>query len=191
MQLSDILRHLEPAIDSNLTPPMRYTGGRPAVDFDSLYLLWKNSDQYIQIDDFLKMYGIDPIKRRTREAVREWRRHENVIQLKTIETDAWAQVRQWRAHQARQDYLSADQIRQLIERKIDDIKTQDTIKSHELVALAKACETLQRIQRLSLGLSTDNVGINEVEKEEDNTPTFIVEMEENGTFKTQRPRQVR
>ena len=168
------------------------SGGRPAIDYDALYEKWRNNDVYIEIPEFLAIYGIDYRKRRAKQATKNWQRRE--VKVNSVESPTWDQVLRWRAVQLREDYRISSKLRELIENRTDQfqeaIDSGRNVKTHDLVNLAKACEMVQRVQRLCLGLSTDNVGIDKVEKEEDNTPTFIVEMEENGKFKTQRPRKV-
>lgn len=174
-------------------PPTKCTGGRRAVDYDALYTLWKNDPNYQPIESFLEIYGIDPSKRRSKEATRNWRRTECAVHFETLEKNTWTKIRTWRTLQAEQDYLAADTIRELIATRVEDIKNSDHIETKEISALSICLERVQRIQRLSLGLSTDNVGVGEVRKSKsahENIPTFVVEMNEDGKFKTQRPRLV-
>lgn len=128
----------------------------------------------------------------------------------TIESENYAakvervssMIRAWRAMQAEKDYRAADKLRQVIEEKSEELskilQTGGYVKTYDLINLANALEKVQRIQRLSLGMSTDNVGIEDARKlaEEqagdvgDSTPVFAVEVNENGKFTRLRPRRV-
>lgn len=135
----------------------------------------------------------------------------------------WQVVEAWRRNQALEDYKTADAIRSQIklilkkavaktqvvdavtgETRVDVVTTLTPI---QIRALAQAAADLQRIQRLALGLSTENVGIDaggsHVERQggeaaptgqaqtEEPIPTFVVEMSKRGKFMRQRPRRVR
>jgi hypothetical protein len=155
------------------------------------------------------------------EADREAVAKELGIDLSEIKTEAqpstWQVIAKWRSRQAIDDWRLADQIRtqiriilkNAVKRKvsIDDAGNQVTdystsLSPHELRALTTAVESIQRVQRLALGLSTDNVGVNfpmpvdsddkGKEKPEDRViPIFQVRMNRAGRFEASRPRQVR
>jgi hypothetical protein len=114
-----------------------------------------------------------------------------IPQLKEI----WQIVQQWRQKQAENDYRLADIIRlhckillkSAMLSKVD-LEGKETItsslKPNDLLSLAKVCETVQKIQRLALGLSTENIGVDRgIEVAENETvPVFEVQVNELGRF---------
>jgi hypothetical protein len=112
---------------------------------------------------------------------------------KTI-TEIWQMVQGWRKKQAEVDYRLADNIRLhcKIILKNSLIKTVDedgekfvsTLKPNDLLSICKVAETVQRIQRLAVGLSTENVGVdgNIEVSASDAIPIFQVEMKKDGKF---------
>lgn len=124
----------------------------------------------------------------------------------------WETIRSWRRKQAGDDYRTADTVRSIckmilknsIERVTTESGGQDlrtTLKPHEVRAITDALNGVQRMQRLALGMSTENVGVDSpvtpqdshVEKNKDETPdipTFVVEMSSKGKFLLPRPRRV-
>jgi hypothetical protein len=124
----------------------------------------------------------------------------------------WQLINAWRAKQAVEDWKTADSIRAHIKLILRDslVRTTDADgKTHlstkltpvQARALAGVAADIQRIQRLALGLSTDNVGVNETQGEstiveknvtpaEEPVPTFVVEMGRSGKFVRAKPRRV-
>lgn len=124
----------------------------------------------------------------------------------------WQMVEQWRSKQAVEDYRTADTaravVRLLLKSAIVKVKKADgseafeaSMKPHEVRQLTQAMADIQRVQRLALGLSTENVGVDgprqaETHVEKDVTPkdepipTFEVEMSSRGRFLRPRPRRV-
>lgn len=125
-------------------------------------------------------------------------------------------IDQWRSRQAMDDVKLADALRQQIKillstsTKRTEVEAPDgtktvgyttSLRPHEIKALTQAAADIQRVQRLALGLSTDNLGINDdraqpeshVEKNvtpaEDAPPVFEVLMSKNGKFVRARPRR--
>jgi hypothetical protein len=117
--------------------------------------------------------------------------------------DLWDVYMRWRQQQSCQDYTTADKIRQhllaLLDRGLSDDGPQ--YSPTELARLANVAESIQRIQRLALGLTTENVGMEtpqtHVEKDvtpeespqaqEARMPVFVVEMSRGGKFVRSRP----
>ena len=128
--------------------------------------------------------------------------------------DAWAMVQTWRNNQASTDWKTAEAVRNHIRmltaeniRVIDDkdgkVRYASTLTPAQVRNLAEAATIVQRMQRLAIGLSTENIGIDmpgnvgdmpHVAKPQNDdpelTPLFIVEMNEQGKFVRQRPRRV-
>lgn len=128
---------------------------------------------------------------------------------------SWQVVATFRRKQAMEDWRTADAIRahmkailrkSLVRERTEGGEERVTtgLKPHEVKQIAQTAAELQRIQRLALGLSTENLGIDppseagsHVEKnvtptpEEEPIPTFVVEMSVGGKFMRPRPRRVR
>jgi hypothetical protein len=136
----------------------------------------------------------------------------------------WDQVQDWRANQAVVDWRTAERVRNHITMltaqhvtevpalnpdgtpKLDSLgrpktKLVSTLTPVQVRQLAEATGAVQRAQRLAIGLSTDNIGIdiprsagdtpNVAQPTQDEAPLFIVEMTQNGKFVRQRPTRVR
>lgn len=132
---------------------------------------------------------------------------------------AWQIIQKWRQKQALEDVRMADSLRTQIKlilkgalvkvEKVDaagqtQIEYKTSLKPHEVRALSNAAGDLQRIQRLALGLSTENIGVDDprgashVEPEgtqavagDEPIPIFAVEMSRRGKFMRSRPRRVK
>lgn len=123
----------------------------------------------------------------------------------------WHQIREWRRQQSAHDYKAADTVRQVCKMllkesiviKVLEDGTRDyrsTIKPNDLRAIMNTLTDVQRVQRLALGMSTENLGLespvtdSNVEKAVDHTeeaiPVFVVEMSTRGKFLRPRPRKV-
>jgi hypothetical protein len=193
--------------------------GRPSIDWAALFHEWVKSRK--RKAEFLRSKGIDPGSGSSIRNTRDWtmaakgaaaivqKAAEPVIE-DTI-NELWQIVQQWRRKQAEFDYKTADNVRlhvqAILREKISQIVDPETgktvarskLKASELMNLTRALESVQRIQRLALGMSTENIGVDRidpdthVEKQEpdDQTgPVFIVEVNKNGRFIRPRPRQV-
>ena len=129
----------------------------------------------------------------------------------------WQMIDRWQKKQALEDYKTSDDIRKhvkmfladSIEAYIDSDGTKrfrSKLSPQELRAISEVAERIQRIQRLTLGLSTENMGIplapsgdpepNDGEEPSDDgpmegeiIPIFQVEMNEDGRFVHRRPRR--
>lgn len=196
--------------------PMIQKGrGRPSIDWELLYQDWLKSGQHKSV--FLSNLGVDPSKSRTKQMTKYWTRDgEDAVARVKAESknrpvkqiaEMWQVVQQWRAKQASDDYKIADSIRTHLKimlnngitRKIVDGQEiiDSKFKPHELARLAQVAETVQRNQRLALGMSTENVGVSDpdthVERQEEviDCPIFEVQVSSEGKFKRARPVQVK
>jgi hypothetical protein len=109
--------------------------------------------------------------------------------------EIWQIVQTWRQKQSEHDYRLADVIRLhckvLLKNSLSSKMNKDgsetmisNLKPNDLLSIARIAETVQRVQRLALGLSTENIGVDrgiEVDNNE-NVPIFEVQMSENGKF---------
>jgi len=128
---------------------------------------------------------------------------------------SWEIIQRFREAQARADFRRANMLAKHVENQIaqgwEEVTTRDpatlkevveyrsTIPAVKLNHLATTIEKIQRIQRLALGLSTDNLGVAdptttethvEQDKKESKGPVFIVETTESGKFKAPKPKRV-
>ena len=195
-------------------PKRRNTGGRPAIDWPKLYDEWSGSG--LPIRDFLDKYGLSLKSSTTRAMVSGWRRGdtaakkrmEHVAKMqnpnKVEPSNLWQIVQQWRAGQAETDYKTANAIRQHINALLSrgvltnaDGKIESKLSPRDLINLADAAATVQKMQRLALGMTTDNVGVaqpdeSHVDQTDDapDCPIFVVEVSDSGKFKRARPKQI-
>jgi len=190
--------------------------------------------------DFLRERGKDPRKGSVRRMIDLWLSdcpdHKKIVKQPTRKglyaqileavaeqkkealptvTEIWDIYMRWRQTQSSADYLTAGKIREHLRLLLDAGLTEDGSKytPSELGRLAAVAESIQRIQRLALGMSTENVGMeypgSNVEKTTTEAPTtveaesteapaqapaeapmpvFVVEMSRQGKFMRARPR---
>lgn len=132
--------------------------------------------------------------------------------------DSWELIQKWRGAQTLEDWRIADQVRFHIKlqlqanvtktRKVDPKSGTEldvwmsTLTPQQIRMIADATLTTQRIQRLALGLSTDNIGVDQPPPPDtgietarmegnDHMPLFVVELTEGGKFTRARPRRVK
>lgn len=193
-------------------PKMKSKGpGRKGIDFESLYLLWVDSG--LTIPDFLSIYGLKGNSSKIQSVIKEWKERATDAALVNLEEkknpvhgqEIWETIKKWRLRQGEEDYLTANALRQHIKVRLKKtlIKHADgtydsALKSAELDTMSRTLLNVQKIQRLALGMSTDNVGVSHSSPElmsidrvdsHEEVPLFIVEMNENGKFKRSRPRE--
>lgn len=137
-----------------------------------------------------------------------------------LSSQSWKHVQDWRNGQVISDWRTTDTIRahinSILKRgwqrvevrneagKLIAYENVSTLTPSEIRQLSTAAAEVQRVQRLALGLSTENIGLeaiienadSNVEKtgtpaDKDDKPRnlFIVEMSKNGKFVRARPRQ--
>lgn len=200
---------------SKKTPPIiKQPGqpGRPPVAWDQLYNEWLKSKKTKR--EFLTEYGFSLQSSTVKQMIAAWSRDEKTSRarmgrlVKSQQTPEkhisglWQVVQQWRAGQAEADWKTADNIRSHLKLILnnavvmdDDGKPHSKLTPRDLVNVADALETLQKVQRLALGMSTENVGVDRpddgshVESGDDElgVPIFEVQISDNGKFKRARP----
>ena len=192
--------------------PFKHTLGRPAIDWELLYQDWMSSNMPKR--DFLLQYGLLLSSGNVKRKTQHWDRGVAIASHNLLEADRdksrppkeiaglWQVVQQWRGSQCENDYKLADAMRSHVKLILNqsirktDLGTESKLKPHELRALTEALKNLQMIQRLALGMSTENVGHeHHIEEQartdgEDDCPVFIVEVNDNGRFVRPRPRRV-
>ena len=138
---------------------------------------------------------------------------------------AWDQVQTCKSDQALLDWRTAERVRNHVNMlthqhvrevphlypdgspRLDaagrpKVKLESTLTPMQVRQLAEAVAAVQRTQRLALGMSTDNIGLDlppsagsgthvAQPSPEDEAPLFIVEMTQNGKFVRQRPTRIR
>jgi len=199
-------------------PPMIHGGGgRPAINYAAFFELWVKSD--LTKKDFFKEYGMNPNAGNIRRNTKHWTKHSKALRKAAIENGAdkvavteseslYQMVMQWRSGQARSDYEITEAIKVHIKMILNhgvtkqaDGSTVSSLKPSELKAIAGALESVQKVQRLALGMSTENVGVDFPEPDSNvetpeqiddgpKIPVFVVEVSESGKFKRARPRQI-
>lgn len=130
-----------------------------------------------------------------------------VIPIKVqLQPGLWEKVQQWRSTQAISDYETAEALRSHVKLYINQQMKKDKngkvvgsrMRAIEVAHIGKALLDIQKVQRLALGMSTENVGVNnpaeavasEVDRTADDVPIFAVEVNKNGKFVRPRPRKI-
>lgn len=205
-------------------PKLPSTGGRPAIDWAMLFDLWVVSNKPKR--DFLLQFGLSTTSGHTRAQTQHWtqdakkaehdaarirleQRADEVKELgknKAMPQGIWEFVMQCRQGQAGEDWKTAQAVRShikmLLQASVIVHEGHDpttTLTARGLKDIAEALERVQKVQRLALGMSTDNVGVADPGTGDSNVedlgdgscPVFVVEVNDNGKFKRARPRQVR
>jgi len=199
----------------------RYSGGRPGINFDVLFAEWLKSDQPRAV--FLRERGLDPTAQHVKKQTQQWtaqvrQAHANMSGQTMVDrpkpsdqkADLWQMVQQWRRAQAKKDYDTANVLRDhvalilnnssymIVDSESGEQRLGSKLSPTQIRMLAKALESIQRIQRLALGMSTENIGVEPPVKDEvptdkpedDGVPTFEVQISSSGKFKTVKPRQI-
>lgn len=119
--------------------------------------------------------------------------------------NSWQQIQSWRNAQGATDWKTNDTIRMHIQLILKEALQKDAkgnwrsaLKPAEVRQLAAAASDIQRTQRLSLGLSTENIGVDmpqthietPVENSAPKPNLFVVEISRSGRFVAARPRRV-
>jgi len=192
------------------------------VDWDGLFKEWIESGK--DKATFLRSKGFDLRRAIVRRNTNGWDKAlpQALHNVRELEGDLpkddqvnrlWSLVNNWRCTQSKDDYRVANKIRIHIESllnygfKREQVLDPETgqrrhkivsnLEPKDLRALAETAATIQRIQRLALGMSTENVGLPDPRdsaptdpSDKPLCPVFVVEMSERGKFKRARPRKV-
>jgi hypothetical protein len=183
-------------------------------DWQKLHDLWIKDAYYERLSLFLVSQGVDPDELYVRAKTKTWAQTKEItLQAKAalqknldensfnaIRERVLTDIRRWRIEQCRTDYIAAARIKETICAHLERMISEDNVKTFELINLAKALESVQRVQRLALGMSTDNIGVEDARKiaedaagdsmEKDDVPTFEVAVNEAGKFKRLRPTRI-
>lgn len=203
-------KRLVPRLDNS-------NGKRKRVNWPLMFEMWCDTD--MTVAGFLNQFAdCNPYSGNSKRMTKEWSDVKRMAyrEKQRMETGRtqdkltqglglWDTIKSWRKEQARSDYNTADAVRvhlklilnQSIRKDPDTDKAISLLKASEAKAITEALVNIQKIQRLSLGMSTENVGVempdSHVEKPSDEDmdyPMFIVEVNDNGKFKSPRPKQV-
>jgi len=131
---------------------------------------------------------------------------------------SWQLIYSWRKKQSVDDWQVSDKIRMHLLKLLDlpfvpyrdqegNIQYKSPLTPQQLRTISEVAERIQRVQRLALGLSTENLGVDlpsqpdsdpQADSEKDDSieqppavPVFKVELNKRGKFVTHRPRRVK
>ena len=190
-------------------PPRKSVNGRrPQIDWDTLLKQWILSG--MDRDPFLAKFGLHAEQAYVKKGIKLWPKvdeeHRTVRQIMKphIEevAEVWSLVRGHRKKQAISDFETAEALRnhvKLILTKAvavgENGETITKLKPADCANLARTLIDIQRVQRLALGMSTENVGVDrpddgshvETGDDEMGVPIFEVQISDNGKFKRARP----
>lgn len=199
-------------------PPKQHGNvGRSPIDWHQLYHLWLKSG--MAKPEFLEQYGISLKSAKTKMVIAAWSRDERTTATKMQNlgmlihgpasdshvASLWQVVQQWRAGQAESDFKTADMIRTHIKLALDrslirdaDGNFETALTPNQINSLADSLAIIQKVQRLALGMSTENVGVDKpaethIEQPtgpDSDVPVFVVEINDQGRFIRPRPRLV-
>jgi len=204
---------------SPLKAPKLETGGRPAIDWEMLFDEWVRSGQHRVA--FLESYGLDPTSARIQRKTKSWNRDTQIAQKSMMKrskaydkgtprpqkeiAEMWQLVQGWRKGQAEKDFAAAEQLREHFTLLLNQATTRNKagelvtkMSSTSLSRLADVALKIQKMQRLALGMTTENVGIPTLPEPETHVeaeigpqfPTYIVEVSKDGKFHRPKPRQI-
>lgn len=196
--------------DRKMLPPYkRSEKGSTSVDWD--YLTRMYLDQSLNAKDFIEQFKIGDLgKKKTVDFLKRWETEKykqdvknyqirrNVKQLADNNLidhkEMMARIDLLRSRQAIVDHEAAECIRHALLSKVQQVDIVPT----DLAMITKSLEVVQRIQRIAIGLPPNGSDadslkkLEEVKKKDEDknkTPTFVVEMNENGKFKRIKPRK--
>ena len=194
-------------------------------DWDALGIEWRSSG--MSKSAFLRGKNIDPNSGNARRQMAKWTNSEEEVvsvieKAKKLKNDQkkkftlkqikefWALIEGFRADQAVADYKLAETIRSHLRMKLRDGLSFRKEKgkevplsklSHQQLSTYLLClERAQRIQRLALGLTTGDTGIDEKVLDTSDKPKideeefeniYVCEVSKDGKFKRPRPRKIK
>jgi len=192
------------------------------MDWDALYLEYMHYNG--RKCNFLRSKGLDPNDPLVKQKTDQWNQHTKAARTKLAEydryyktsgkprkdeaTELWEIVQAWRKDQCKLDYETANVLRQHIRlilnnsvKQVVDPETKKAttiskLKPQHIKQMASALIDIQKIQRLALGLSTENVGVEadvkySEEKIEIKETIFEVQVNHDGKFIKARPELVK
>jgi len=187
--------------------------GYPGIDWKALFEQWCATNMCRR--DFLTSLGLSSKNENCRHHTMHWtnKARQAYIESKIkhgeqyTDNHMWELIRDWQKQQVRRDYESGEAVRTHcklllnlnLSYRIDDAGNKifsTALTPREIKDIAYALNSVQKIQRLALGMSTDNIGVDgdarniAREENEGKGPTFVVQLTESGKFTQQRPKQV-
>lgn len=142
---------------------------------------------------------------RAKKTLEEAQKEEGITRQERIH-NIWQLVQAWRKGLSKQHYQRASKISMLVDKLIEQACEYDnqgnllkiSMKPSELRAIIGIEADIQKIQRLALGMTSDNVGAIDPETHVDKSkedkekkgPIFVVEVNKNGKFVRSRPREI-
>lgn len=202
---------------NKIAPKIHGNLGRSPIDWAQLYNMWLKSG--MAKPEFLEQFGLSLKSSTVKQQIAAWSRDERTTATKMQNllgvtngpvadshvASLWQVVQQWRAGQAESDFKTADAIRTHVKLMLNngflrdaDGGVQTKLTPSQINSLADTLSVVQRIQRLALGMSTENVGVDRpVESHieqpastDSDVPVFVVEINDNGKFIRPRPKLV-
>ena len=195
---------------------------KPGIDWNTLWVEWLKSR--MRKNAFLRSKGLDPNTQEAYKHTINWKKNTAAAKAELLQTqerkslknggmpdddinDIWQLVQGWRKKQAKSDWETADAIRTHIKlllnnavmQKPDPLGGKPEIRTKltpsQIRSLTGALADLQRIQRLALGMSTENIGVeadvrhsdNDGEKIQIKETIFEVQVNKDGKFVRARP----
>ncbi len=194
------------------------TWPKGAVDWELLFDEWIKSKE--KKAKFLREKGFDPTDKAVKKKTRKWtidlkmatrniRKATDKDGLKPMRdiSELWHMVQGWRRRQAPDDWKTADALRSHLKMILNENTVKDKHGKHiselrpqDLEKLANVALSIQKIQRLALGMSTENIGVDrpdtqvetpEVEDTGEVIPIYHAEVNVNGKWVRSTPRRVK
>jgi len=198
-------------------PPLR-EDLRNGIDYDLLYEEWLESG--LSRSDFLQKVGLAVHNPVVKEMTGCWfkRSKQASDNSKTAGklaryrpppqkeiAEMWQLVQGWRKGLAGKDWRLGENLRRHLDAILrqalgqnEEGYTTTNLSAAALSKIADCAIKIQKIQRLALGMSTENVGLPSLpepethveDKSEPGTPVYVVEVSKAGKFVRSKPRQV-
>lgn len=196
--------------DKKILPPYTHNEkNKSVIDWDALTRMYL--DQKMSASDFLSQFkNIDLTKKKTVMFLKRWeeerqkQRTRNYNMRRNAKTFAdnnlidhdtmFKRIELLRSRQAISDHEAAECVRHALMAKVN----QNNATVQELALISKSLELIQKIQNIALGLP-EKCELLPNQQVEDKTnvetpatvPTYVVQMNDNGKFKTSKPRQIK
>jgi hypothetical protein len=203
--------------ENKIPPKIHGNLGRSPIDWTQLYHMWLKSG--MAKPEFLDQFGLSLKSSKVKGMIAAWSRDERTTATKMQNlmgvtqgpvsdshvASLWQVVQQWRAGQAESDFKTADMIRAHVKLILNqgfikdaDGNVQSKLSPNQINSLADSLAIIQKVQRLALGMSTENVGVDRpvdthIEQptgSDSDIPVFVVEINDAGKFVRPRPKLV-
>lgn len=199
--------------DRKLLPPYtKDTKDKPVIDWDALTNMYLH--QNMTAKDFLAQFrNIDMSKKRSLQFLKKFEDERNKQRSKNYylrrnvqsladnnlidDTSMFRHIELLKTRQALKDYDAVEVVQHAFLAKA----RSPHVTINELAVISKGLEICQKIQRIALGMEGNETGQEPLQNKPDedksnvetpdNTPTYVVQMNDNGKFKTLKPRRIK